>query len=378
MESEARAILEGLGARFDVRRPVRELSLAQRQLVEVARALSLDARIVVMDEPTSALTDRETAALFDTIRRLTSRRVAILYISHRLQEIYDIGDRVTVLRDGRRVATQDVPGSDRRELVRLMADREVDELVARRPRQRGPELLRIEGLNRAGDLNDVGFELHEGEIVGFAGLLGSGRTALARAIFGLDPVDSGRVFVRGQRVSIRSPRDAIRAGIGLVTEDRKREGLVLSLTVRENVTLPILGSISRFGVIDRVAERERASRYVTDLRIRTPSIEQVTLTLSGGNQQKVVLAKWLACQVDILILDEPTRGIDVGAKQEIYGVMDRLVAEGVGIVLISSELPEIVGLCDRILVMRGGAVAGAFPRGASQEDVLACAVGMAS
>jgi ABC-type sugar transport system ATPase subunit len=304
--------------------------------------------------------------------------VAILYISHRLQEIYEIGDRVTVLRDGRRVATQDVAGSDRRELVRLMADREVDELVARRPRPRGAELLRVEGLNRKGALHEVAFELHEGEIVGFAGLLGSGRTALARAIFGLDPVDTGRVYVRGRQRSIRSPRDAIRAGIGLVTEDRKREGLVLSLTVRENVTLPILRSISRLGVIDLAAERERATRYVTDLRIRSSSIEQLALTLSGGNQQKVVLAKWLACRVDILILDEPTRGIDVGAKQEIYGLMDRLVDEGVGIVLISSELPEIVGLCDRILVMRGGAVAGAFERGVSQEDVLACAVGMAS
>ena len=378
MEEAARAILDGLGARFDVRRPVRDLSLAERQLVEIARALSLDARILVMDEPTSALTDREAQALFDTMRRMTARGVAIIYISHRLQEIYDIGDRVTVLRDGRRVATLDVAGSNRRELVRLMANREVDELVTRRPSPRGGELLRVEGLSRAEELRDVGFALHEGEVVGFAGLLGSGRTAVARALFGLDPVDAGRLFVRGRQLSIGSPRDAIRAGIGLVTEDRKRQGLVLSLSVRENISLPLLESLSRFGGVDAPREREMASRYAADLRIRTPSIEQATLTLSGGNQQKVVLAKWLACQVDVLILDEPTRGIDVGAKQEIYALMERLSAEGVGIVLISSELPEIVGLCDRVLVMRGGAVVGTFERGVSQEEILSCAVGVPS
>ena len=263
MEEAARAILDGLGARFDVRRPVRELSLAERQLVEIARALSLDARILVMDEPTSALTDREAQALFETMRRLTSRGVAIIYISHRLQEIYDIGDRVTVLRDGRRVATLDVAGSDRRELVRLMANREVDELVTRRPSPRGAELLRVEGLSRAKELRDVEFVLHEGEVVGFAGLLGSGRTAVARALFGLDPVDAGRIEVRGRRLSIGSPRDAIRAGIGLVSEDRKGQGLVLSLSVRENISLPVLKSLSRFGVVDARGERELASRYAT-------------------------------------------------------------------------------------------------------------------
>jgi ribose transport system ATP-binding protein len=378
MVRDARAILTGLGADFDVRRAVRELSLAERQLVEIAKALSLDARILVMDEPTSALTHRETRALFATMRELTSRGVAIVYISHRLEEIFEIGDRVTVLRDGRRVATQDVRAADRRELVRLMADREVDELVTRTPSPRGVELLRVAGLTREGALRDVDFTLHGGEIVGFAGLLGSGRTAVARALFGLDPVDGGTILVRGRQERITSPRHAIRARMGLVTEDRKRQGLVLSLSVRENIALPILGSIARFGVVDRRAERELTTRYVRDLRIKTPSIEQMTLNLSGGNQQKVVLAKWLACQVDILILDEPTRGIDVGSKQEIYLLMNRLAAEGVGIVLISSELPEIVGLCDRVLVMRGGEVAGTFARPVSQEQILSCAVGAAA
>jgi ribose transport system ATP-binding protein len=378
MEEASRAILDGLGARFDVRRPVRDLSLAERQLVEIARALSLDATILVMDEPTSALTDREAQALFDAMRRLIARGVAIVYISHRLQEIYDVGSRVTVLRDGRRVATLDVAGADRRELVRLMANREVDELVTRRPSPRGAELLRVEGLRRGEELRDVSFALHAGEVVGFAGLLGSGRTAVARALFGLDSLEAGRVFVSGRETRIASPRDAIRAGIGLVTEDRKRQGLVLALSVRENIALPVLRSLSRFGVVDARRERDLASRFVADLRIRTPSIDQIALNLSGGNQQKVVLAKWLACRVDILILDEPTRGIDVGAKQEIYALMERLAAEGVGIVLISSELPEIAGLCDRVLVMRAGAVAGTFARGVSQEEILACAVGMAA
>ena len=372
----AERILDGLGAGFDAATPVRTLTLAQRQLVEVARALSLDARVLVMDEPTSALTERETRALFSAIRRLTSRGVAIVFISHRLDEIFEIGDRVTVLRDGRHVATQEVASADRRELVRLMADREIDEQVPKHSPQRGEELLRVEGLSRSGVLEDVSFSVHAGEVVGFAGLLGSGRTDVAHAVFGLDKIDAGRVLVRGKPVRLGSPRDAIRARIGLLTEDRKKQGLVLQLSVRENLILPVLGSVSRFGIVSRRREQEKASRYARDLRIKTPSLEQIVLNLSGGNQQKVVLGKWLACQVDVLILDEPTRGIDVGAKQEVYHLMNRLIAEGVGIVLISSELPEIVGLSDRVIVMRGGRVVGEFTApGITQEAVLACAVG---
>ena len=376
MQEGAQRILDGLGAGFDAATPVRTLTLAQRQLVEVARALSLDARVLVMDEPTSALTERETRALFSAIRRLTSRGVAIVFISHRLDEIFEIGDRVTVLRDGRHVATKEVASADRRELVRLMADREIDEQVPKHLPQRGEELLRVEGLSRRGVLEDVSFSVHAGEVVGFAGLLGSGRTDVAHAVFGLDEIDAGRVLVRGKPLRIGSPRDAIRARIGLLTEDRKKQGLVLQLSVRENLVLPVLGSLSRFGIVSRRREQEKASRYARDLRIKTPSLEQIVLNLSGGNQQKVVLGKWLACQVDILILDEPTRGIDVGAKQEVYLLMNRLIAEGVGIVLISSELPEIVGLSDRVMVMRGGRVVGEFTApGITQEAVLACAVG---
>ena len=376
MRSRTRALLDMLGATFDVATPVGQLSIAEQQLVEIAKALSLDARILVMDEPTSALTERETHALFTVIRRLTAKGVAIVYISHRMDEIFEIGDRVTVLRDGRHIATLDVRSADRRELVRLMADREVDEQVPKSMVPRGTELLRVQGLSRRGVLHDISLSIHAGEIVGVAGLLGAGRTEIARAIFGLDRSDAGELYVRGRRRRIRSPRDAIRARIGFVTEDRKGQGLVLGRSVRDNIALPVLPLLQRFGYVRRRAEHALTDRLVRELRIHTPSAEQLAINLSGGNQQKIVLAKWIACNSDILILDEPTRGIDVGAKQEIYALLGALAARGVGILLISSELPEIVGLSDRVLVVRGGRIAGEFARAdATQERVLACAVG---
>jgi ribose transport system ATP-binding protein len=376
MVAHSQRVLAELGSTIDVRVPVGRLSIAQRQLVEIAKALSLNARILVMDEPTSALTEREAEALFTVIRRLTGQGVSIIYISHRLDEIFAIGDRVTVLRDGRHIATRALADTDRRELVRLMANRELDERVTRASTQRGEELLTVRRLSRRGVLHDIDLTVHAGEIVGLAGLLGSGRTRVARAIFGLDRPDGGEIRVRGRQFRRHSPRHAIRAGLGFVTEDRKGEGLVLGLSVRENLALPILRTLSKAGIVRREAEREMAERLSRDLRIKTPSLEQPVLHLSGGNQQKVVLGKWLACNVDVLFLDEPTRGIDVGAKQEIYHLMNRLAADGVGIVLISSELPELVGLCDRVLVMRAGRVSGEFSRAeATQERLLACAVG---
>ena len=378
MLSDAKRILAELGADVSPDAPVRTLSLAQRQLIEIAKALSLEPRILVMDEPTSALTAPETANLFATIRRLTSRGVAIIYISHRLDEIFEIGDRVTVLRDGRNVSTHVVKTADRRELLRLMADRELDENISRHAAARGEELLRVENLGRRGALSAVSFSVHAGEIVGIAGLLGAGRTELARAIFGADPVDTGNVYVRGKKRRIRSPRHAVRSGIGFLTEDRKLQGLVLGMSVRDNIVLPVIRRLSRLGVVMRKDERALAESQARDLKIRTPSIEQLTLHLSGGNQQKVVLAKWLASGVDILFLDEPTRGIDVGAKQEIYSLINKLSGTGMGIVMISSELPEVVGLSDRVLVMRAGRIAGEFARAeATQERLLACAMGAA-
>jgi ribose transport system ATP-binding protein len=299
-----------------------------------------------------------------------------VYISHRLAEIFEIGDRVTVMRDGRNVTTSDIRGADRRELVRLMADREVDEQVPKSTASTGDELLRVERIGRRGTLEEVSFSVRAGEVVCLAGLMGSGRTEVARALFGLDPIDAGCIHVRGQLRRIRAPRDAIRARIGLVPEDRKREGLVLGLSIEQNIALPILRRLSRLGIVRAAAQRALGERFVSELRVKTRSPRQVALELSGGNQQKVVLAKWLAANVDILILDEPTRGIDVAAKQEVYQLVNRLAAEGVGIVLISSELPEVLGLADRVVVMRAGRVAGELGRAeATAERVMACAVG---
>ena len=374
--ARAQEVLEQVGATFDARALVASLSLAERQMVEIARALSLDARILIMDEPTSALSERETQALFASIRRLTARGVAVVYISHRLDEIFEIGHRVTVLRDGRRVAIRDVAGADRRELVRLMADRDVDEQQPKRSTPAGEEVLRVEGLQRRGVLHDVSFSVRAGEIVCLAGLLGSGRTEVARALFGADPIDAGDIYVRGRRHRVRSPWDAIRARIGLVPEDRKGQGLVLGLSVRRNVVLPVQRMLSRLGVVRAGAERALGARLVRELRIKTASPEQRVIDLSGGNQQKVVLAKLLASTVVVLILDETKRGIDVAAKQEVYQLVNRLAAEGVGIVLISSELPEVIGLADRVVVMREGrAVAELSRQEATAERIMGYAVG---
>jgi len=377
MVRDATTFLSRLGANIDPNLLVASLSIAQQQLVEIARALSLDARILIMDEPTSALTERESARLFATISGLTARGTAIVYISHRLDEIFAIGDRITVLRDGRNVATQEVRQADRRALVRLMANRDVDELMPPMERTTGTPRLRVEGLSHGNRLHDVSFNVRSGEIVGFAGLLGAGRTEIARAVFGLEPFDHGTVYVDELPVDIRSPQDAIAAGIGFVTEDRKREGLVLSRSVRDNVALPILRRLARLGIVHRKAETAIAQSSVRDLGIRTPSVSQLAQNLSGGNQQKIVLAKWLATGARILFLDEPTRGIDVGSKQEIYALINELAASGVAIVLMSSDLPEVLGLSDRVLVMREGRITGEFTRAeASAERVMACAVGI--
>ena len=314
--------------------------------------------------------------MFETIAGLTARGTSIIYISHRLDEIFAIGDRITVLRDGRNVATQEVRAADRRELVRLMADRDVDELVPATSHTLGPPRLRVDRLTRGRAFRDVSFTVHAGEILGIAGLLGAGRTEIARALFGLEPFDSGNILVDDVPVTIRSPQDAIATGIGFVTEDRTREGLVLDRSVCDNISLPILERLSRFGVVRRAAEEQTAVNSVRRLQIRTPSVHQRARTLSGGNQQKVVLAKWLAAGVRILLLDEPTRGVDAASKQEIYQLVQALAVDGVAIVLLSSDLPEVLGLADRILVMREGCVVGEFARSeASAERVMACEVG---
>jgi ribose transport system ATP-binding protein len=368
--------LKGLGLTLDPHKLIKELKVAEQQMIEVAKALSLDARILIMDEPTAALTEHEIKELFAIIRSLRDKGVSIVYISHRMEELFEIGDRVTVLRDGRTVGTYDVPEMSKSELIRLMVNRELTELFPKERAELGPEVLRVEGLNTQGVLKDISFSLRKGEVLGIAGLLGAGRTELARAIFGLDKIASGTISINGSPQRIGSPRAAINSGIGFLTEDRKSQGLVLPLSVKENLCLASVDKFSRWGLMNAQEEQQAADCYVKDLRIKTPSLNQKVVYLSGGNQQKVVLSKWLCCKSEVFIFDEPTRGVDVGAKAEIYQLMNRLTASGVAIIMISSEMLEVLGMSDRILVMRGGRITGEFSAAeATQERVLQCALG---
>jgi ribose transport system ATP-binding protein len=375
MRQEASVLLTRLQCDVDPDTPVAELSVAEQQLVEIARALREKARLLVMDEPTAALSDTEIDALFAVIRSLCREGVPVIYISHRLKEIFAVGDRVTVMRDGHTVGTREVRSTEVGELIRLMVGRTIAEQIPKREVSIGDPILEVENLSRAGVLSPVNLTVRSGEILGVAGLMGSGRTELARAIFGADPVDTGAVRVDGTELSGQSPATSIGAGLGFLTEDRKQQGLVLQLSVAENVTLTSLDEISRFGVIDLAAERARAHGLVEKLRIRIASLDQETVNLSGGNQQKVVLARWLAANCRVLLFDEPTRGIDVGAKAEIYDLIGELVEQGVAVVLISSEMPELLGLADRVAVMHEGTLQGILPRAeATQERIMELAL----
>ncbi len=376
MYSDAAKIIDELGVKLDIRVPINQLSVAQQQMVEIAKATSRKSRIIAMDEPSATLTEHELENLFALIRRLKAEGVSVIYISHRLEEIFKIADRVTVLRDGALVATKPVSETDREDIIRMMVGRELKESIPKIVVKPGDVALEVRRLNRDGILRDINFQVRRGEVLGLAGLVGAGRTEVARAIFGADPIDGGEIFIDGKPANIRSPQDAIRHGIGLVTEDRKALGLVLGMAVRENVSLANLGVLSRIGFILRRREREAAERFVSDLMIKTPSVEQAVQNLSGGNQQKVVLAKWLFTQSKVLIFDEPTRGIDVGAKTEIYQLMNKLAENGAATIMISSELPEVLGMSDRILVMHEGAIAGEFSREeATQEGIMHLATG---
>jgi len=346
-----------------------ELSSAQRQIVEIMRALKSGVRVLALDEPTSSLTDDEVGRLFALVRRLRDMGVAIIYVSHRIKEILQLCDRVAILRDGRLIAVRPATELTEAEIVRLMVGRELSDVFQRRPTCRDHRVLEVIGLNSNWHHN-VSFHIHAGEVVGFAGLVGAGRTELAKVIFGELPKTSGRVLLEGREVTIRRPDDAIARGIGFAPEDRKREGLILIRSVLENTSLAILPRLSRFHIVRRRLERAVASDYVEKLRIRTPSLEQEAGKLSGGNQQKVVLARWLAARPKVLILDEPTRGIDVGAKAEIYRLIDDLASQGLGIMFISSELPEILGLSDRIYVMQNGRITGELSRSEATEEAV--------
>ncbi len=374
LNRDAEAIFTAMKVPIDPKAEVRSLTIAKQQMVEIAKALSFRSRILIMDEPTAALNDAETDELFAIIRRLKSEGVAIVYISHKMDEIRRISDRVTVMRDGAYVGTVAAADTPIETIISMMVGRELDQTAAEIPDlSAAPVVLSVRGLSRGRMVRDVGFDLRRGEILGFAGLMGAGRTEVARVIFGADPRESGEITVNGQPRNIRSPRDAVAAGIGYLSEDRKHFGLALGIDVRGNIALPSLERFSdRFMRVDEPALAKVAADYIQSLAIRTPSDKQEVRLLSGGNQQKVVIAKWLLRDCDILIFDEPTRGIDVGAKAEIYRLLLDLAAQGKAIIVISSELPEVLRLSHRIAVMCEGRLTGILPGGpnTSQQEIM--------
>lgn len=382
MNAKARIILDRVGL-SEVRpsQKLESLSPGMKQLVEIGRCLAQRNDLIVLDEPTSSLASRETETLFGIIRELKKGGVSIIYVSHRLDEVFEVCDRVTVLRDGKKIGTVATDQTTRSELVRMILGHEVGSDWIQEKRKVGPILLRADRIGRGRVLRDISFELHEGEVLGIGGLLGSGRTELARALFGLDPIDKGEIWVGGKRAQIHSPGDAIRQGMGFITENRREEGLLVEKSVMDNIVVANLGSFSNwFGWISIRREREAAEEQRTKLRIVTPSIDRLVMYLSGGNQQKVVLGKWLQTKPRVLILDEATRGIDVGAKEEVYRLIQEIAAQGAGIIYISCEIPELTRVSDRVLVMRRGAVVAALDRGkfSGQDILLAATAGDAS
>jgi ribose transport system ATP-binding protein len=376
MRRKTQVLLDELHLPLDPKQPVAGLGVAQQQMVEIAKALSLDAKLLIMDEPTSALTDMEIKQLFTVIRRLKARGVAVVFISHHLEEVFEICDRGTVLRDGEFIATVGLAGVTEEDIIRLMVGRNLEQQYPKAPARRGEEALRVENLNRSGVLHDVSFSAFAGEILGIAGLVGAGRTELMRAVFGADPIDSGRIVIFGKETAVKSPQTAIRAGVGLLPEDRKQQGLVLMLSVLHNMSMASLDKLTSHLLLRLGDERQQAAGFVDKLRIATPGVNQQVQFLSGGNQQKVVLAKWLASQSKILIFDEPTRGIDVGAKVEVYNLMNSLVENGVAVIMVSSEMLELLGMSDRILVMHEGRLTAELSRAeATEEKILAAAMG---
>ncbi|TMI76404.1 MAG: sugar ABC transporter ATP-binding protein [Bacillati bacterium ANGP1] len=378
MRARAQEVVASLGVELDLGAPVHRLSAAQQQLVEIARALLRDARVIIMDEPTGPLAQPDVERLFSLIRQLRSRGVGIVYISHRLEEIFAVADRVTVLRDGRRIITAPVAHTSRDALIHDMVGRTLDALYPKTAVNAGTPVLEVDALGKDAALADVSFVLRRGEIVGLAGLVGSGRTTLAHALFGIDPPERGRVRLDGIDARVSHPGQARELGIAYIPEERQRQGLVLPFSVGENLSLAILRRLSRLGFVDHAREAAVARDFVRRLDIRTPGINVPAAALSGGNQQKVVVGKWLAAQPRVLIMDEPTRGVDVGAKAEIHRLMSELAGRGLGILLISSELPELLGMSDRILVMHRGRITGELRRDeATQEKIMTLATGAA-
>ena len=373
---DAAALFDRVGFRVDPAARTGDLPISQQQMVEIARAISQQARIVVMDEPTSSLTPTEIKLLFQVIRRLTGMGMAVIYVSHKLEEVFEIADTVTVLRDGALISTLPIGDHDQGSLIEHMVGRTIDELYPRkRAHDVGEPVLSVTGLTNA-KLRDISLTARAGEVLGFFGLMGAGRTELAKAIVGYDRVHAGSVRVAGQELRPHNPARAVECGVGLLTEDRKEEGLVLGMSVMHNMSLPSIGRLSRAGFIDDREERRETEAYVGRLRIRTPDIERPIRNLSGGNQQKVLLSRWLMHGLKVIILDEPTRGIDIGAKTEIFALVDELAAQGLAVLMMSSEMPELLGLSDRIMVMANGRITAEMSREtANQEAILNAAIG---
>ena len=376
MRRGAKGIFEGLGVQMDVGAAVRGMSMADQQLIEIAKALSIEARVLILDEPTASLSAYEVDRLFTIVRQLRDRGVSVLFVSHRLDEVFSLCDRATVFRDGRLVVTRDTADLTTADLIRHMVGRTVS-LFPKIEAPLGDVLLEVDGLTRSGDFRDISFSVRAGEIVGFAGLVGAGRTEVAKVLFGIDRRDAGTIRVGGTAVDFANPSAAMTAGIAYLPEDRHQEGLVLDFSVAQNVTLPILSRLFPRYLIRPSAERAIADEYTQRFDVRMTGVDQLVGSLSGGNQQKVVLAKWLASTPRILILDEPTRGIDIGAKVEVHRIISELAASGLGIVLISSDLPEVLAMSDRILVLHEGRITAEIPRAsATEEGVMFAATGM--
>lgn len=376
INAKTQALFDSMHLKLNPRTRVAELSVAKQQMVEIAKALSFNSKVLIMDEPTAALTDAEIAELFRIIRQLRHQGVGIVYISHRLEELKQISDRITVMRDGRYVGTEDAASIPIERIISMMVGRTIYESAPEVPEESDKEvLLEARNLNQGNTIRDVSFQLKKGEILGFAGLMGAGRTEVARAVFGADPLDSGEVYVRGKKVAIKHPRDAVGHGIGYLSEDRKRYGLALGMDVEANIVLAAFHKfLDLFGVVNNSRMQTTGNQYVEALSIKTPSLRQKVRNLSGGNQQKVVIGKWLTADTDVLIFDEPTRGIDVGAKSEIYHLLNELAQQGKGIIMISSELPEILRMSHRIIVMCEGRITGELSAAeATQERIMSYA-----
>jgi rhamnose transport system ATP-binding protein len=379
MRKKTRALLDQLGMKVEPRTLVRDLSVAERHMVEIAKALSMDARIVIMDEPTSALSLREVEELFEIIHQLKASGKTIIFVSHKFEEIFSVCDSYTVLRDGRFIGRGKITDTDTAGLVKMMVGRSIDQLFPKEHTEKGEKILEVRGLGKAGIFKDISFDLHKGEILGFFGLVGSGRSDIMNAIVGIAPPDEGHIRVKGRATRLRSIQDAIRHRIGYVPEDRQNQGAVIKMAIRENITLPQIGTMGRWGWIDRKREQAMTADFGKRFEVRAASYEQKVLSLSGGNQQKVVLAKWLATDPEILILDEPTKGIDIATKWAVYQYIFKMAKQGMAIILVSSELPEVLGLTDRVLVMHEGRLSGEFSRAeADSEKIMHAAIGSAA